>query len=210
MSEKVKTTLFTPLEKDRQGFALASHMPQGKVWANVFNPDTNLGKLMSALGLEHYRIQVLIEKFFNEMDINQTTELITEWEKSVGLPDSCFRTDIDIATRRLQVREKFSKFGGAQTAPDFVRIAAVFGFNITVEPGSEGAVFPLLFPILFGGTTKEAKHTIFVTVLDDISSESTYPLPYPLPFSTAGAEFLRCLFETLIPSNVKLIIKSEA
>jgi hypothetical protein len=209
MSTKVKEILFRPLEKAKQGFMLAAHIPQGRIWTNVFNPESNLGKLMTALGIEHYRFQVLVEKVFTEMDINQATELITSWEKSVNIPDACFTISETIEVRRLQAREKFANFGGAQTAADFVRIAAVFGFNVEVNPGSEGAAYPLPFPIVFGGTPKEAKHTIIVTVLDDISSESTYPLPFPLPFSTAGASFLRCLFETLIPANVKLIINSE-
>ena len=206
----VKKTVFDPASTDDQALLLAKHLPTGRIWSNAFNPSSTFGKLIRGLGIEFYRFQVLVQKLFNEMDINLTDELLPDWEQSVGLPDSCFRTDLDDPTRRLQVREKFSKFGGVQTAADFVRVAAVFGFNVTITPGSEGALFPLLFPLTFGGTPKEAKHTIFVTILDDISSDSTFPLPFPLPFSTDAATFIRCLFETLVPANVQIIINSEA
>ncbi len=209
MTTKVKHTLFNPHTVEENAYLLASHMPMGKFWSNAFKPDTNFGKLILGLAMEFYRFEVLVKKLYGEMDINQANELLIEWEKSVGLPDECFSTDVPIEQRRLQGIQKFSNFGGVQESEDFVRVAAVFGFDVTVSPLSSLAVFPLSFPIWFAGSPKEARHTILVIMNGDLSGEDLFPLPFPIPFSSGGRNFLQCIFDVLAPANVNVIIKTE-
>jgi len=199
--------MFTP--SDNQTFLLASHLPQGKVWEQARNPDSNLGKLVRALGVEYYRCQVLFENLYNEMDINQANEILAEWEKSVGIPCLCFADTVTLADRREQVLQKFSNFGGVQTAADFVRVAAVFGHDITVLSGRDVGTFPLGFPLVFFATDKEMAHTVFIIINGDLSGGDTFPLPFPLPFSSGVKDFLQCIFDMLAPANVKVLIKSE-
>lgn len=210
MADKVKNTLFDPHTIEENAYLLASHFPLGKLWLNAFNPNSAFGKLVLGLAKEFQRFEVLVSKFYKEMDINQTDEMLPEWEESVGLPDDCFSTDVPLATRRLQVREKFSNFGGVQLAEDFVRVGAVFGFDLTVIPYTSIAAFPLAFPINFVATSKEVKHTIFVVINGDLSGGDIFPLPFPIPFSSGGRNFLQCIFETLAPASVNVIIKTEA
>lgn len=209
MTTEVKNTLFNPHTVDENAFLLASHFPQGTLWLNAFKPESNFGKLVLGLAMEFYRFEVLVNKLYGEMDINQANELLIEWEKSVGLPDDCFSTTVPIAQRREQVRQKFSNFGGVQKAEDFVRVGAVFGFDLTVTPLSLYAVFPLTFPIFFTGDAKEARHTILVVINGDVSGSDVFPLPFPIPFSSGGRIFLQCIFEVLAPANVNVIIKTE-
>ena len=208
MSDQVKNTLFNPHTVDENAYLLASHCPQGKLWSNVFKPESVLGKLILGLAMEFYRFEVLVNQLYGEMDINQANELLIEWEKSVGLPDECFSTTVPIAQRREQVRQKFSNFGGVQTAADFERVAAVFGIDVTVIPGSQSGTFPLTFPIIFSASEKEARHTILVIINGDLTGADTFPLTFPIPFS-AGVEFLQCIFDVLAPANVNVIIKTE-
>lgn len=206
---KVKNTLFNPHTVDDNAFLLARHLPQGRLWANAFNPESFFGKLILGLAVEFYRFEVLVNKFYGEMDINQANEMLIEWEKSVGLPDNCFDTTVSIEDRREQVRQKFSNFGGVQKAEDFERVGAIFGFDLTVTPYTLSAVFPLLFPVVFASSSKEAKHTIFVVINGDLSGGDFFPLPFPIPFSSGGRNFLQCIFNTLAPANVNVIIKTE-
>lgn len=204
-----KLNLFDPYSVDEQALILASHLPIGRVWQKAFLPDSNIGKLIRGLGVEFYRMQVLVKNASDEIDIEQTNELLIEWEKSVGLPDSCFTTNVSIAERRKQIEEKFTNFGGVQIAEDFVRVAAVFGFNIEVFPGIHFGGFPLSFPITFFDSTKSAKHTIFIIILGELAGDAFFPLPFPIPFSSGGSTFLECIFNKLAPANVNVVVISE-
>ena len=204
-----KLSLFDPYEADDQAILLASHLPIGRVWQKAFSPSSNIGKLIRGLGMEFYRFQVLTKRTETEMDIQQANDLLIEWEKSVGIPDSCFSTNVSIEERRKQVEQKFSKFGGVQTAADFIRVAAIFGFNISVLPGAAVGTFPLTFPITFFDTTKSATHTIFIVILGEVAGDSIFPLPFPIPFSSGGKAFLKCIFDKLAPANVNVVIVSE-
>lgn len=204
-----KLSLFNPYEIDAQAMLLASHLPVGRVWQKAFKPDSNIGMFIRGLAVEFYRLQILSQRVQINMDINRADELLVEWEKSVGLPDSCFDTDVSIERRRLQVEQKFSKFGGVQTSEDFIRVAALFGYNIEIYPGAAVGTFPLQFPIVFFDSTLSATHTIFIVILGDLSGDSDFPLPFPIPFSTGGSAFLKCIFSKLAPANVNVVVINE-
>ena len=202
-------SLFDPYSVDDQAIFLASHLPEGRVWEKAFKPDSNIGKLVRALGVEFYRFEVLLGEAVREMDLTQADQMLVEWEQSVGIPDSCFSNNAPIATRRLQVSQKFGKFGGVQTNEDFVRVAGIFGFNVKVSPGSAVGCFPLQFPIVFFDETRSATHTIIVEILGEITGDEFFPLVFPIPFSVGGKSFLECIFNKLAPANVKVIVVSE-
>lgn len=204
-----KLNLFDPYSVNEQALLLASHLPIGRVWQKAFSPDSNVGKLIRGLGMEFYRFQVLAQNVSSEMDITETDELLIEWEKSVGLPDSCFTTNVSNAERRKQVEQKFSKFGGVQTAADFIRVGAVFGFTIEVLPGASVGTFPLSFPMAFFDSAKSATHTIFIVIMGQTSGDGFFPLAFPIPFSSGGTTFLKCIFEKLAPANVNVVLISE-
>lgn len=200
-----KLDLFNPANTDDQAQLLAYHLPIGWIWSSAFDPNGNLGKLVRGLAVEFYRLEVLTQKITTEFDINQTNELLLEWEKSVGIPDDCFLTNTDLVTRRLQVLQKFSNFGGVQKASDFVRVAQVFGYNITVTPTTPESLFPLEFPIIFFADVREATHTILVEFIDPPAGEEFFPLPFPLPFNKGAQVFLQCIFNVLAPANVQVL-----
>lgn len=169
----------------------------------------NLGGLLLGLAMEFYRFQVLEQKLFGEMNIREADELLVDWERSVGIPGSCLTNVADISTRRAQVEQVFSKFGGVQTSEDFVRVGAAFGFDISVIAGGTVGTFPLEFPLIFSESEKATTHTIFIQVNDDLTSASTFPIPFPVPFSSGGASFLQCVFDAVAPANVNVIIINQ-
>lgn len=202
-------SLFNPGTIRDHAIMLAKHMPTGKLWEAVFNGNKILGGLIIGLSFEYYRLSVLIKEVETEMDINKINDLILDWEKSVGIPGDCFSTNTDIATRRLQVLQKFSNFGGVQKAEDFERVAEVFGFNVTVEPASIAfstpIIFPLGFPVAFFSSIKAVRHTIVVSYPDGGQNNIVFPLAFPIPFQVDATAFLRCVFESLAPANVDVI-----
>ncbi len=201
--------LFNPYSIDEQALMLAHHMPIGKAWAKSFDPNSNLGKLIRGLGIEIYRLQLLTQEISVEIDLNKANDLLIEWEKSLGIPDECFSTNKTIEERRTQALLKLGNFGGVQEASDFVRVASVFDIDIEIITGSIRGTFPLEFPLIFFDTTKSARHTILVRIINVIGEGTFFPLPFPIPFVLSGQTFLQCIFDILAPANVKVIIKTE-
>lgn len=203
-----KLSLFDPFDIINQALMLAKHLPVGRVWSAGFNPDSNLGKLIKGLAIEFYRLEVLTQKISAEFDINQTNELLLEWEKSVGIPDDCFSTNTSLEQRRLQVLEKFSNFGGVQKAEDFERVAAVFGYTVTVIPASTTVsypLFPLTFPLSFNESMTMVRHTVYIQYTGPMAE--FFPLEFPIPFQIPIEPFLSCIFDKLAPANVKIIFQ---
>lgn len=210
----MKTTinLFDPYSVDENALLLAAHLPIGRVWQSGFSPDSNIGKFLRGLAAEFYRIEVLSSNIVNEMNIRRTNQLLIDWEKSVGVPDSCFTNEWfdTIEKRRDLVEQKLSKFGGIQTADDFVRVAAAFGITIDVYYGSVGGGigFPWTFPVVFitYADYTEESHTIIVVIRGVYTSDFSFALPFPIPFSFGPKSFLQCIFRKLAPANVEVVV----
>lgn len=190
----------------REGHAaqLARHYPTGRVWAGKFRlTDSVLGKLIYAISGEWLRFEQFCSYAMRELDLYKTVDLIEEWEKSVGIPNAYFGTEVDLETRRLQVLMMLTDFGGFQTIDDFERVSNLFGFpDVTIRYGNE-ALFPLSFPILFfPGDGKAARHTVFITLPD---SAVVFPLSFPIVFAADSGFILERIFRALLPANVDIV-----
>ncbi len=185
--------------EDKQHHLLAKHLPDGRLWDAKYIVSTKLGMLVNALSKEFNRFQLLIKRVWDEFGINTASEMIGEWETSVGIPCSCFETSETLPVRRKQVLNKFNNFGGVQLAEDFARVALDFGFEVNIFPGDSK----------LSGTSKENKHTIVVELLQLPPSSSLFPLPFPLPFSSGGATNLQCILDMLAPANVLIDIYEQ-
>ena len=163
-----------------------------------------MGKLIFALGLEFYRMEVLLGNMLTEMDVNQTSELLLEWEASVGIPDPCFGRFDDTQARRDAVLNKLSNYAGVQTLEDFERILTIFGVTGMVRGALESAVFPMEFPIRFFDTKVVATHTIIV---DLARRRETFPFSdrFPIPFTRQINSVIICVLRTLRPANVQIL-----
>ena len=200
----VKLNIFNALSKDDSYLLLSKHMPIGRMWSNVFNKDTNIGKLVYGLSIECYRISLLENELANEYDIEQTTKLISEWEKSVGIPNTIYKNTGSISDRRRNVKYLFNNFLGIQTAEDFVRLATYFGFDVNITNAVDFATFPLSFPILFFDS-KAVKYTIIVNLQNSTVALNSFPLTFPISFSDGGLGFLKSIYNLVKPANCNVL-----
>lgn len=207
-----KLSVFDPYSVDDHLFMLANHLPIGKVWQAGFKTSSNLGKYLRGLCLEFYRFSVLTSDVVKEFNVFETNQLLVDWEKSVGIPDSCFSAEgfKTITERRQQVEAKLAKFGGVQTKEDFEYVASIFGISVQVFYGAAGGGigFPITFPTVFISYAdyKEESHTIIVVITGTYVTSDTFALPFPIPFSSGPVSFLQCIFRKLAPANVEVIV----
>lgn len=195
-------TLSYKADENAEHRLLIKAFPTGRVWADKSNTDSDFGKLILALSKEFFASSAFIEKISKELDINQTVDLIERWEKSVGIPDDCFTGEEDLPTRRMNVLQKLTNFGGVQTKQDFIDLAALYGFSIAISSIGSGFVFPLPFPLnFFDGDGTAARHTMIVTLP---ATSSIFPLPFPLNFASTSGSILECIFPLLAPANVEI------
>ena len=200
---------FIPTPRNQQGLRIAQFLPTGKAWDAATDGNTNMGKLLRGLGIEFYRLELLLETVNREGDINRTVKLIREWETAVGIPDDCFEDITDTSKEGLEIRRNqvLVKLRNIriQTTQDYIDLAAEFGEVIEVTPAIELAIFPLTFPITFSSSVKAAKFTIIVDF--DSQEINTFPLMFPLPFGSNAEGIVQCLLKKIKPANCNIIFR---
>ncbi len=195
---------FSAQDKNAQARLLARHLPDGAVWENKYNSESNLGKLILGLASEYFRLSVLIEDVMTEIDINQTNDLILDWQQSVGIPDDCLPVSGSLEDQRRDILLKLTNYGGVQSAEEFEALAALFGYTATVSTATRNGVFSLYFPIRFFDSRKVAVHTILVDLEE---SRAVFALDFPIEFSSGVSGIIECLFRQLAPANCQLLFR---
>ncbi len=182
------------LSQDEQRAALASWMPPGLAWVAFRITDTNAWRFLNGLAPEFVRLAGFIEasrKTIPKIDNND--DFIDAWESSLAIPDDCFPGTGTLEERWTHVLVKFASMN-VQTADDFVALAAVFGFPVTVEGGFESVLYPAGF-----SSDKEARNTIVVTF--STLEVGVFPYTFPFTFEESQSNIIICIFEKLKPAH---------
>lgn len=180
---------------------LAAHLPEGGVFDAARKGDTNFRKLLIGLGLELYRLDLAIYIVCNELDPFTTTDLLPEWERSVGIPDLCLKNNGSLQQRRQQVLLKLRGFR-VQSSQDFIDLAAIFGETVQIEPGSIRGVYSAKYPVLYYPNGKTAYFTMIVHFPNVLFQ--SYPLKYVFPYQFGRNGVIECLFRKIRPANVDI------
>lgn len=186
-------------DEDKSISRLAQHLPSGPAWEAKIRPESNFYKILRGLVKELSRVEAQIQDVADEHDIDQTLNLLPEWEESVGIPDSCFTTEVSLEQRRTNVKLKLGRLNGTVTNQDFVDIAEILGFEVEIIPGSTFALFPLSFPLPFVASPTVARFTMRVQV-NNTPPPGVFPIAFPLIFTGASSNILECVFNILKPA----------
>ncbi len=109
---------------------LIALLPTGPAWP-AMQTDNDFTRLLDALAEELARVDGRAQNLLEEVFPNTTVELITDWERVAGLPDSCTGVLSLLQQRRnalmgvLTIERSLSK-------QFFIDIAARLGFSITI------------------------------------------------------------------------------
>lgn len=196
--------LFRDKSIEQQTTSLASFMPGGRPFLAARLPDTKLRSMLMGLAVELYRVDNLLNDITYEHEIGQTTLLIEEWERALGIPDHCFDTSGTIEQRRTNVLVKLAAMG-VQSEQDFVDLATLLGFTVEIIAGAERGLFPFIsgFPLYLFDHRATARFTMFVRITTE-NFPNVFTYTFPIVFGDTAQSVIECLFNQLKPANVEV------
>lgn len=108
-------------------------LPIGAAWPR--GDDSMLTQTLDALAIEFSRVGLRAETLPAEIIPSTTTELISDWERVLGLPDPCVgKLEETLAKRRSAVVAKLTG-GGSASKAYYIALALSIGYVITItEP----------------------------------------------------------------------------
>lgn len=184
---------------------MADLLPDGRAWGKKNHQESNTRKLINSLAVAHNKTQQQVELLANEFDILQAVDLFVDWEKSVGLPDSCVFDSQTLKQRRQNVIDvlKRKSIVSLQDFQDFVD-ALLPGFGVILFPGYEYYTFEYSFESPFLGDVNEK----FILVAEVPLSDNQFEYDFEIEFEGGvDTTALECILSKIIPANVVLIIE---
>lgn len=186
--------------------ALAALLPHGAAWPRDL--DSTLMMFVASLAQEFARVDMRAAQLLAETDPAATTELLSDWERVVGLPDPCVTLVQTIAQRRQALEGRMTAVGG-QSRRFFTELAARLGYSITIDEFSSAAAATAA-GITYSGD--EWAHTWRVNV----------PTPVSIAYFRAGSgaageplrawsnEVLECQFNRYKPAHTRVLFAYAA
>lgn len=184
---------------------MADDLPQGRAWGKRNDPESNTRKLINALSVAHNLVQQQIELLDDEYRIEQTIELLENWEKSVGIPGECLGTSETIAQRRQAVIDRLGKMPIVTLEEMQAYVDALFpGLGVELVPGYEYYSFEYDFEVSFLGDVSEKWILVAKVPLSDAQFEYDFEMTFEGGIDT---EQLECLLNKINPAPVYVIIE---
>lgn len=107
-------------------------LPPGPAWPK--DDDALLTRMLGALAAELARVDGRVRQLVDEDDPRMAAELLLDWERVSGLPDTCVALSgqtQSIAQRRAALVARLTMLGG-QSKAYFIALAASLGYTITI------------------------------------------------------------------------------
>ena len=200
---------FAVHSKPESAQILAQNLPNGQNLISKILVYKNLYKMLLGLGIECSQSESYIHEFVAQHDINQTENLIEEWESAVGIPDSCFSGTGTIEERRRDVIAKISSFG-VSTEQQFIDLAAQYGYSIRIEHRVFGGhPFDMEFDYPLGSSDSADKFTMYVIFQGVSPPQNTFDMEFDYIFDDGPFNIVICLFNKLKPANSLIIYEFE-
>ncbi|MQX36807.1 YmfQ family protein [Roseospira navarrensis] len=197
---------------------LAGLLPRGAAWRR--DPGSVLGRLLEALGAPLARADARADALVDEADPRTTWEMLADWERVCGLPDTCSRAagTPTLEERRAAVVQRLTARGG-QSRAFFLGIAEALGYAITIEewrPFQVGlsGVGPSVDPGMLGPQLgpPQIRFVWRVTVLEPRVTRfhvGTSQCGVDQLTAIRRAEDLECQFRRRAPAHTHLIFRYE-
>jgi uncharacterized protein YmfQ (DUF2313 family) len=180
--------------------ALLNLLPRGRVWPR--EQDSVLSRVLGALAPTYERSTAAAAQMLVDSVPTTTSNLLAEWESSLGLPDGCGDPDQSIAERKATVAARWAARGGQ--APDFyIKLGATLGYAITITEFSPSR-FGRPFGQPFGGeawaNVWQVNAPTFTIRSFEFGSDA-----FGEPFRSWGNTALQCRLRAAAPAHTILL-----
>lgn len=179
---------------------LLALLPPGRVWNR--QPGSVLARLFEAFGVELAQVEERGNELIAECDPRTTAELLTDWERVLGLPDPCTGPLDSLTLRRNAILLRLGELGG-QSINFYVGLAARLGIEITIE---EFDAFQVGLPV---GQPLNGEDWEFAW---QVNAPEVTVTPFTVganaagdPLASWGNELLECAFERAKPAHTVVI-----
>ena len=196
--------MFNEITLEQQTNILAGYLRDDPLFESKNKEGEPLRKILQGLATQWIDFRNTLNKVVDEYNPKNTTDLITEWEGLVGIPDGCIKNTGTLEQRRLNILLKLSGIN-ATKKKQFENIAKVLGYDIEVETGVDTSTFPMNFPIIL--MSQAEAPFIIVVSLDASLKPAGFPLKFPMSFTSDVPDILKCLFNKLKPAHCKLYFR---
>lgn len=186
-----------------------SHFPSGVMWHAVRMTGKWLYKFVQAVSDAYEDMSEALCNLATELNPYATTQLITEWETAVGLPDPCLPVATTLEQRRSQVIFRLTKRRWT-TEADYHALAALFGLTIRITQGwtvQKPALFDACFDQWFFNFPRLGRFYIFIDITEGCGSLSGFDYNFDYNFETGleGCELFMCIMERVKPASVVIL-----
>lgn len=201
----VNLNLFDAGTVEQSTNQIAAHAPDGLAWNGKYVDGTNIRGLLRGMAVPYNAFENIVETVAQEFNVNSTSDLIEEWEESVGLPDQCFGQQTDIDLRKFDVISRLRKQPIVTLAEMQELVDAKFpDANITLTTGSEFYTFEYEFEATLLGDIDEK--FVIVGLVPSVEPFFEYDFEVDLT-GGVNVEALECMMRKIIPSNVIFIVE---
>jgi len=108
---------------------LQSLLPKGRAWTRALG--SVLYEFLQGVADELVRVDARSDDLLVERDTRTTSELLTDHETDLGIPDECSKLAVTVQERRNEVHVKYIA-SGRQDKRYFIDLAAALGYIITI------------------------------------------------------------------------------
>lgn len=178
---------------------LQALLPLGAAWPR--DAESTLTKLLHAFADELARVDGRAAALIDEADPRTTSEMLADWERVAGLPDSCVAVEQSTAQRIAALVTKLTTIGG-QSRAYYIALAATLGYAITITEFNEHSVDDDVDALLYSAAWQFAwqvnapLNTIFELSVDDSVDD---------PLASWGNEALECVINRLKPAHTHVL-----
>ena len=190
--------------QEQQSEILARYLPNDPLWQDKNVKGSILQKILLGLASEWGIFRNKINELYDDYDPRNTVSLIEEWERFVGIPDSCFAKTGSLEERRRNILLKLAG-SNASTAKQFENVASILGYNVTVTNGVDASTLPTIFPVLL--VSESVAPFLIVVNLDISLKPDSMPLTFPIELTSGIPKLLNCFFNKLKPANTQIFFR---
>lgn len=175
-------------------------LPQGPAWPR--DGESVIARVVAAVAEPFQRAHERFCALLTEATPVTTNELLSDWERVLGLPDACAPAASTVPERRARLLQRLAAMGG-QSRAYFVEVARALGFDILIEEfrpfqiGTgragdplDGVAWRFAWRVFAPETTQRFFH-----IGENSSGE---------PLSAFGNEILECVLGRLKPAHTIL------